>query len=103
MAFQGRPPKFPQTPKIEHNMPEEPFNLPDPPGFRGLDPNLPIRFYQRHLPHWRQVGATYFVTFRLADSIPQAHSKLSKGGETRGESIPLNLEMTNSGTSLPAK
>jgi REP element-mobilizing transposase RayT len=26
----------------------------------------------RHLPHWRQEGATYFVTFRLADSLPQA-------------------------------
>ncbi len=23
------------------------------------------------LPHWRQDGATYFVTFRLADSLPQ--------------------------------
>jgi REP element-mobilizing transposase RayT len=29
--------------------------------------------YRRHLPHWRQDGATYFVTFRLADSIPQEH------------------------------
>jgi len=47
------------------------FNLPAPPGFRGLDPNLPVRIYQRHLPHWRQKEATYFVTFRLADSIPQ--------------------------------
>jgi len=26
--------------------------------------------YQRHLPHWRKEGALYFVTFRLADSIP---------------------------------
>lgn len=26
----------------------------------------------RHLPHWRQDGATYFVTFRLADSLPQS-------------------------------
>lgn len=25
----------------------------------------------RNLPHWRQAGATYFVTFRLADSLPQ--------------------------------
>jgi len=24
------------------------------------------------MPHWRQNGATYFVTFRLADSLPQA-------------------------------
>jgi putative transposase len=28
--------------------------------------------YERHLPHWRQEGATYFVTYRLADSLPQA-------------------------------
>ena len=25
----------------------------------------------RRLPHWRQFGATYFVTFRLNDSLPQ--------------------------------
>jgi putative transposase len=29
-----------------------------------------IRIYERSLPHWRQDGCTYFVTFRLADSIP---------------------------------
>lgn len=28
--------------------------------------------YERNLPHWRQEGAVYFVTFRLADSIPRA-------------------------------
>jgi putative transposase len=27
--------------------------------------------YVRHLPHWRQDGATYFVTFRLKDSLPK--------------------------------
>jgi putative transposase len=43
-----------------------------PPGFRGLYTVLPVERYQRHLPHWRQEGATYFVTFRLADSLPQA-------------------------------
>ena len=50
----------------------EPFNLVTPPGFRGLHPDLPITFYHRHLPHWRQQGATYYVTFRLADALPQA-------------------------------
>jgi len=30
-----------------------------------------MTMYQRHLPHWRQDGATYFVTFRLHDSLPQ--------------------------------
>ena len=28
-----------------------------------------------NLPHWRQEGVTYFVTFRLADSLPQAKLK----------------------------
>ena len=45
---------------------------PLPPGFRGLDLRKPIHFYVRHLPHWRQDGCTYAVTFRLADSIPQS-------------------------------
>jgi hypothetical protein len=46
------------------------WNLSAPPGFRGFDPQRPVRRYLRHLPHWRQDGATYFVTFRLADSLP---------------------------------
>ena len=49
--------------------------LPPPPGFRGLDPSLPITRYVRHLPHWRQEGATYFVTFNLGDALPQAKLK----------------------------
>jgi REP element-mobilizing transposase RayT len=47
------------------------WNLPPPPGFQGLHPDKPLTVYQRHLPHWRQDGATYFVTFRLGDSLPQ--------------------------------
>jgi len=34
------------------------------------DPEGQKEIYQRHLPHWNQVGRIYFVTFRLADSIP---------------------------------
>ena len=52
------------------------WNLPPPAGFQGLHPDKPITVYQRHLPHWRQDGATYFATFRLADSLPQ--SKLNE-------------------------
>jgi hypothetical protein len=48
------------------------WNLAPPPGFQGLRDDLPLECYQRHLPHWRQAGATYFLTFRLADSLPQA-------------------------------
>ena len=34
-------------------------------------PSAESRKYRRHLPHWRREGATYFVTFRLWDSIPK--------------------------------
>ncbi len=44
---------------------------PPPPGFRPLDPHRSVERYERHLPHWRQSGVTYFVTFRLGDSLPQ--------------------------------
>ena len=49
----------------------ETWNREAPPGFQGLHSDIPVTFYYRHLPHWRQDGATYFVTFRLADSLPQ--------------------------------
>lgn len=29
-------------------------------------------FYRRHLPHWQPDGATLFITFRLAGSLPRA-------------------------------
>lgn len=48
------------------------WNLPPPPGFQGLREDLPLEVYVRHMPHWRQPGATYFVTSRLGDSLPQA-------------------------------
>ena len=47
------------------------FNRPAPPQFRGFDANGTFTSYSRNLPHWRQPGATYFVTFRLVDSLPQ--------------------------------
>ncbi len=39
--------------------------------FTPFDPQAPVVKIARHLPHWKQAGCTYFVTFRLADSIPQ--------------------------------
>lgn len=41
-----------------------------PPDFEPLDPSRPIVKLRRKLPHWTQDGATYFITFRLADSLP---------------------------------
>ena len=46
------------------------FNLPPPSSFSGIDPYRPVKIYQRNMPHWRQEGATYFVTFNLADALP---------------------------------
>ena len=40
--------------------------------FNPFNPHAEVKLYRRHLPHWRQAGATYFVTFRLADSIPRS-------------------------------
>src|SRR5215216_6498477 len=36
-----------------------------------LDPYSQITFSKNRLPHWQQTEATYFITFRLADSIPR--------------------------------
>ena len=35
--------------------------------FRGFDPYDEVRTARRRLPHWRQPGVSYFVTFRLAE------------------------------------
>ena len=37
-----------------------------------------LRQTWRRLPHWEQPGATYFVTFRLADSLPAEGRGLSE-------------------------
>ena len=42
----------------------------DSPSF--FDPEAAIRQTSNHLPHWEQDGSTYFLTFRLADSLPEA-------------------------------
>lgn len=34
-------------------------------------PQDELRIHQGHLPHWRQDRVTYFITTRLADSMPQ--------------------------------
>jgi carbamoylphosphate synthase large subunit/REP element-mobilizing transposase RayT len=51
--------------------------------FHGLDKQAPIKMTRRHLPHWEQPGATYFVTFRLADSI--ASDVLAQWKEERAQ------------------
>lgn len=41
------------------------------PAFQPFDARTDFRATNRNLPHWHQSGATYFVTFRLADSLPK--------------------------------
>ena len=52
---------------------EEPASPDDfsPPTISYFDPDAPVSHLTGDLPHWRQDGVTYFVTFRLADSLPQ--------------------------------
>ncbi|MBX3180723.1 MAG: transposase [Candidatus Hydrogenedentes bacterium] len=40
--------------------------------FIPFDRTAELAIHGRHLPHWRQDGVTYFVTFRLADSVPRS-------------------------------
>lgn len=35
-----------------------------------FNPHEDIKHSKTNLPHWEQIGACYFLTFRLADSIP---------------------------------
>lgn len=39
--------------------------------FIPFSPESPIESNHRNLPHWIQAGTTYFLTFRLADSLPR--------------------------------
>ena len=70
------------------------WNRPAPPGFQGFREDLPLSVCWRHLPHWRQHGATYFVTFRLADSLPQGKLReleVIKADWARKHNIPTTL------------
>ncbi len=40
--------------------------------FHPFDPHSDVTQRRRNLPHFQQPNATYFVTFRLADSVPAA-------------------------------
>ena len=37
---------------------------------RFFNPYAEILHTENRLPHWQQIGATYFVTLRLADALP---------------------------------
>jgi putative transposase len=43
--------------------------------FELFDPKQEFTIREGNLPHWYQPGATYFVTFRTEDSVPQSLAK----------------------------
>jgi carbamoylphosphate synthase large subunit/REP element-mobilizing transposase RayT len=48
--------------------PDSADDLPDG-RFQAFDEHAEVRQTRRHLPHWEQPNASYFTTFRLADSV----------------------------------
>ena len=48
-----------------------PPNFAIPEDFKPFDWRGDFWNYERNLPHWRQPGVTYFITFRLNDSLPR--------------------------------
>lgn len=44
--------------------------MPSSHSFTPFSPYSPKGSNRRYLPHWQQSGTTYFLTFRLADSLP---------------------------------
>lgn len=60
-----------------------------------------MSFYKRHLPHWHPRGAKYFVTFRLAGSLPKvAVEKLKASREILNQEIAENLTKGNGSDKL---
>ena len=64
--------------------------------FKPFDPEKETSITWQTLPHWRQMGVTYFVTSRLADSIP--HWVVQRWNEERRqwllwEGVDSDVEM----------
>lgn len=54
------------------------------------DPQGPLGMSSGNLPHWRQDGVSYFVTFRTADSLPQ--EKLEQWEKEREQWVATHPE-----------
>ena len=55
---------------------------------KPFDPEAGIAKSRRNLPHWQQGGCTYFLTWRLADSLPA--TKLAEWMEARDRWLALH-------------
>lgn len=40
--------------------------------FKPFEEFTPVERRRRYLPHWEQEGCTYFLTWRMADSVPES-------------------------------
>jgi REP element-mobilizing transposase RayT len=81
----------PAPPNLHHTDPASTPDSPptsDPIPITYFDPASPIADLTGNLPHWRQDGTTYFVTFRLADSLPQ--EKLTQWRREQNEWLRQN-------------
>src|SRR4051812_17123240 len=58
--------------------------------FNAYDPGQPVGNVAGNLPHWRQRGVTYFLTFRAADSLPR--DKIDLWLRERAEWLKRNPE-----------
>jgi len=63
------------------------------PTWNLFDADQELSVGYRHLPHWEQAGATYFVTFRLVDSLPQNIIE-SWADEARSADVEAELKPT---------
>ena len=52
--------------------------------FEFFDPTQDVYIRYSRLPHWEQAGATYFITWRTVDSIPQAVLTVGESSERFG-------------------
>ncbi len=67
---------------------------------RLFNPYAEIRQTKNRLPHWQQMGATYFVTFRLADALPHQLLKKWESERRHGSLFTLSHGLQRSNTNI---
>ena len=85
-----RPSRLPEVAHASRLRDEDPRKPEARATFIGFDEFAEVDITRRNLPHWQQAGKTYFVTFRLADSIPA--TKLSQLEDERRVWLNANPE-----------
>ena len=69
---------------------------------KNYNPSEKTHISKRKLPHWEQLGCTYFITFRLNDSIPK--SKLIDWNQRREAWLrSIGVDPLTPSTQLPEK